>query len=158
MASPAPKDDRGFYILPQGYEGGGYYVYGTPRQGAAQYAHPLMISVILSVAGRWTHQDWRKFGVGNLSLANGVKFGGHDSHRSGLEVDVRPIRKEGKNEPCRWGDQQYDFEATKRLITLFMLSGRVDKIYFNDLSIPGVWHLGGHDNHFHVEILNLEIK
>ena len=152
MASPAPKDDRGFFMLPQGYEGGGYYVYGTPERGAAQYAHPSMMSLILSVAGRWSYHDWRKFGVGNMSLANGAVFDDHRGHRSGLEVDVRPVRKDGKKEKCIRGDTQYDFEATKHLITLFILSGRVKIIYFSDLNIPGVTYRGKHDNHFHVEL------
>lgn len=26
------QDKRGFFILPQKYEGGGYYTYGTPDQ------------------------------------------------------------------------------------------------------------------------------
>lgn len=152
MPSPAPRDSRGFFMLPQGYEGGGYYVYGTPDKGAAQYAHPAMMSLILSVAGRWSHQDWRKFGVGNLSLADGVLFDDHKSHRSGLEVDVRPIRKDGKKENCFRGEMQYDFEATKYLITSFILSGRIKTIYFNDLNIPGVTYRSRHDNHFHVEL------
>ena len=33
-AAPFPQDKRGFFIVPQYYEGGGYYVYGTPESGA----------------------------------------------------------------------------------------------------------------------------
>ncbi len=92
MNDSPPQDGRGFFMLPQDYEGGGYYVYGTPGKGASQYAHPAMMTTILSVAARWSYQDWRKFGIGNLSLAGGVKHKDHKSHRSGLEVDVRLIR------------------------------------------------------------------
>ena len=34
------QDARNFYVLPQGYEGGGYYTYGSPGNGISQYAHP----------------------------------------------------------------------------------------------------------------------
>ncbi|QYF94925.1 hypothetical protein KY495_07045 [Massilia sp. PAMC28688] len=51
-----------------------------------------MISLIQQVAFRWCAVDSRKFGVGNISLANGREFEPHSTHRSGLEVDIRLIR------------------------------------------------------------------
>jgi len=153
MTTLTPKDARGFFMLPQGYEGGGYYVYGTPDHGAAQYAHPDMMTLIMSVASRWQYADMRKFGIGNLSLAGGTKFPKHETHRSGLEVDVRAIRKDGKQSPCNRYHAQYDYDATKRLITLFIMSGRVKNILFNDLHVPGVSYYTDHDDHFHVSAL-----
>lgn len=149
-----PKDQRGFFMLPQGYEGGGYYVYGTPENGAGQYAHPDMMSLIMAVAARWDHEDIRKFGIGNLSLADGAKFPRHDTHRSGLEVDIRTIRKDGRQLPCNRYDDQYDLEATRRLITLFIMSGRIKTILFNDLRIPEVTYFSNHDDHFHLTLLS----
>lgn len=46
VAAPFPQDKRGFFIVPQHYEGGGYYVYGTPENGAGQYAHPDMMTFL----------------------------------------------------------------------------------------------------------------
>jgi murein endopeptidase len=86
MESASPTDSRGYFLIPQSYEGGGYYVYGTPDKGLGQYAHPQLISALLEVARSWSHLDKRKFGVGNVSLAGGEVFLGHRSHRSGLEV------------------------------------------------------------------------
>jgi penicillin-insensitive murein DD-endopeptidase len=45
------KDSRGFFVLPQAPEEGGYYVYGNvggvPGTGhLAQYAHPNLLSLI----------------------------------------------------------------------------------------------------------------
>lgn len=36
MPEPDPRDKRGFFIIPQSFEGGGYYVYGRPNKGRAQ--------------------------------------------------------------------------------------------------------------------------
>ncbi|MBP1204475.1 hypothetical protein JOD97_002517 [Duganella sp. 1411] len=41
MLETQPKDSRGYFVLPQAPEDAGYYVYGTPGDGAAQYANPV---------------------------------------------------------------------------------------------------------------------
>lgn len=82
MGSRPTQDSRKFYVLPQGYEGGGYYTYGSPGNGISQYAHPKMISLICLIAARWASLDPRKFGVGDISLANGPRHPDHRSHRS----------------------------------------------------------------------------
>jgi penicillin-insensitive murein endopeptidase len=97
MAIPIqPKDQLGHYMLPQAPEDAGYYVYGNvgnvPGTGhLAQYAHPDMLSVIFWVEREWQAIDDRKFGIGNISLANGVKYE-HATHRKGIEMDIRPER------------------------------------------------------------------
>lgn len=146
----SPQDNRGFFVLPQRYEGGGYYTYGTPGQGQGQYAHPRMITLLLLVGYQWSQLDRRKFGVGNISLANGAEFKPHRSHRDGLQVDVRTIRKDGREIGCNIGDPQYDQAATAVLIGLFLRHPYVQGILFNDASITGVRPSRGHDDHFHV--------
>ncbi|WP_342120222.1 penicillin-insensitive murein endopeptidase [Pseudoduganella sp. OTU4001] len=153
MESTAPTDNRGYFLLPQAYEGGGYYVYGTPDRGRGQYAHPSLVSALLEVARQWSFKDKRKFGIGNISLAGGDKFEPHASHRSGLEVDIRPIRKDGNRLPCFITDRQYDRQATAALIELFQEHTKVQLILFNDKQIPGVRHAAKHSDHFHVQIL-----
>jgi hypothetical protein len=105
-------------MLPQAPEGAGYYVYGTPAQGAAQYAHPTMMTLLLMVEREWALIDKRKFGIGNISVADGAYFD-HRSHRKGLEVDVRPLRKDGLRLPVIFSRPAYDLDATKTLIQLF---------------------------------------
>jgi murein endopeptidase len=154
MLEVQPKDNRGYFMLPQAPEGAGYYVYGTPSQGAGQYAHPAMMSMLLFVERQWLALDSRKFGIGNISLAGGNEYAKHRSHKTGLEVDVRPLRKDGKRIPVywQWADQ-YDQAATAKLIELFRTYPGVGKIYFND---PELHHLAlplvHHDHHFHVEL------
>lgn len=139
-------------MLPQAPEDAGYYVYGTPTQGAGQYAHPNMMTVLLFVEREWQATNSRKFGVGNISLAGGGTFKPHDSHKNGLQVDVPPLRTDGKHVRVDYFQAAYDKDGTARLIGLFFAHPAVSKVYFNDLRIPGVLPLKSHDDHFHVEI------
>lgn len=147
-----PRDDRGFFMLPQTPEGAGYYVYGTPGRGSGQYAHPALMTLLLSVEREWQTTERRKFGVGNISLAGGSRFRPHDSHMNGLQVDVRPLRKDGARVPVDYFQSNYDKEATAKLIGLFLAHPLVKKAFFNDTTIPGVLPLAGHNDHFHVDV------
>jgi len=152
MLELQPKDARGYFMLPQRPEGAAYYPYGTPPEGAGQYAHPKLLSLIFMVEHRWQTRDRRKIGIGNISLANGVKFPGHKGHRSGREVDLRLFRKDGLQAPVTRFDAQYDRNATAKLVGLFFESNIIQVIYFNDLAIAGVKPLPHHDDHIHVTI------
>lgn len=152
MTEPSVTDKRGFFVLPQGYEGGGYYCYGTPSGGRGQYAHPRLISLIQEVACEWSGLDTRKFGIGNISLAEGVRFTPHRSHMSGLDVDVRLIRTDGRPLPCTFRDHVYDRQATANLIALFRWLADVKHVLFNDVKIRGVTRAEHHDDHFHLTI------
>lgn len=141
-------------MLPQAPEGTGYYVYGTPGLGAGQYAHPAMMTMLLYVERLRATVDSRKFGIGNISLAGGSKYSKHTTHRKGLEVDIRPIRRDGARQAVYWQwTDQYDQAATEKLLQLFRSYPGVSTIFFND---PSLRHLArpasGHDNHFHVEV------
>lgn len=153
MLDVQPKDTRGYFILPQAPEEAGYYVYGTPSGGAAQYADPRMMTLILAVDREWQAIDNRKFGVGNISVAGGVKFD-HASHLTGLEVDIRPMRKDGRHVPVTYLEDDYDRDATETLIHIFRgnAPGKL-KIFFNDNRISVVSPLKKHDNHFHVQFI-----
>ena len=150
------QDSRAFFMLPQAPMDSGYYVYGKlrgqPDKGAYQYAHPVMMTAIFRVALEWQAIDRRRIGIGNISLANGVKPGDHDSHRSGLELDVRPLRKDGLEEPIRWQDPEYDKDGTAKLIDLFRTFAPVITILFNGPDIPFVKKWIRHDDHFHLRL------
>lgn len=149
-----PKDPRGYFMLPQAPEEAGYYIYGTPAGGAYQYAHPSMMSLIFWIEREWAATEKRKFGVGNISLYNGEKrTEEHRSHINGLQVDVRPVRKDGLHLPVTWKQQsEYDAEATEKLIGIFFSHPLVKQVLFNDTRIPGVRRWDKHDDHFHVAI------
>lgn len=156
LRSSPPQDSRGFFMLPQSPMDTGYYVYGNlygkPAKGAYQYAHPIMTAAILRVALEWQAIDRRRVGIGDISLAGGSKPPDHDSHRSGLEVDVRPLRSDGLAKPVRWSEPEYDKEGTAKLIELFRTFAPVVKILFNDPDIPFVTRYAGHDDHFHLKL------
>lgn len=156
MLEVQPKDSRSYFMLPQAPMDAGYYVYGTlnhkPSHGAYQYAHPSMMTAIMRVEREWQAIDDRKFGVGDISLAGGPKYKDHATHMSGLEVDVRPLRKDGLQLPVTWHQHEYDQNGTAKLIELFRMFAPVLLVYFNGPGIPFVKPLADHDNHFHVSL------
>jgi hypothetical protein len=154
---PRPtQDSRGFFMLPQAPMDSGYYVYGElykkPAKGAYQYAHPIMMTAILRVALEWQAIDNRRIGIGDISLPGGRKTPDHDSHMSGLEVDVRPLRKDGLELPVCWWDAEYDKKATAKLIDMFRTFAPVAFVLFNGPDIPFVRKAKNHDHHFHVKL------
>lgn len=110
-----------------------------------------MLSLIFWVERSWAATDARKFGIGNISVADGAKFRPHATHRDGLQVDVRALRRDGKHAGVRWYQADDDSAATARLIAIFNAHPLVDKVFFNDSKVPKVFPLQHHDNHFHVE-------
>lgn len=168
MPSSVPiqsKDGRGYFMLPQAPEDAGYYVYGNvggvPGTGhLAQYAHPYLLSLIFAIEREWQAVDDRKFGIGNISLADGRKYE-HATHQKGIEMDIRPVRKDkitGQEARCsRFDAKVYDREATIKLLQIFLQHPMVSKIYFNDDKVQQA--CGGrvrswkdHDDHIHIEI------
>jgi murein endopeptidase len=152
MLELQPKDTRGHFVLPQRPEGAAYYTYGTPPEGAGQYAHPKLLSLIFMVEHRWQALDSRKIGIGNISLSDGAKYPDHKGHKSGRDVDIRLFRKDRLQASVTRFDAEYDKDATAMLIGLFFESSIIKVIYFNDLTIPGVKPLSHHDDHFHITI------
>ncbi|WP_296943400.1 penicillin-insensitive murein endopeptidase [uncultured Massilia sp.] len=153
MLQVQPKDSRGDFMLPQRPEGAGYYVYGTPTNGGGQYGHPALLSVLFWVEREWQTVDHRRFGIGNISLANGGEYKKHKSHTDGLQVDVRAIRIDGRQERVtRFQRDQYDRKATATLIAIFHSHPLARTVLFNDTDIPFVKPWEGHDDHFHVDI------
>jgi hypothetical protein len=156
MSTIGAQDSRHYFMLPQAPEDAGYYTYGKldgkPSHGAFQYAHPTTLSSILRVEREWQAIDNRRFGIGDISLAGGPKNKDHESHMSGLEIDVRPLRKDGLELPVHWFDSEYDQHATAKLIELFRLFAPIVVIYFNGPDIPFVRKRVKHDNHFHVQV------
>lgn len=165
MLEIQPKDSRGYFMLPQAPEEAGYYVYGNvghrPNSGhLAQFAHPSLLSFIFYIEREWQALDDRKFGIGNISIAGGLPYDKHKSHQKGIEMDVRPVRKdrlEGQAARVSRFDAIYDREATIKLIRLFVEHPMVKIVYFNDDKVQQaigsrVRSWKDHDDHFHAEI------
>lgn len=111
-----------------------------------------MMTAILRVAFEWQAVDKRRFGVGDISLAGGPQPPDHHSHMNGLQVDIRPLRKDGREDRTSWSQAEYDREGTAKLIALFRTFAPVTRVFFNGPDIPFVQKLINHDDHFHVEL------
>lgn len=160
-----PKGEKGWFMLPQAPEQAGYYVYGNvggvPGTGhLAQYVHAHMMSMIFWVEREWQAVDDRKFGIGNMSLADGRRYE-HKTHMKGIDMDLRPVRKDrmvGQAARCSYRDSAvYDQAATIKLVGIFLQHPMVKLIYFNDPEVQKACgaHVRSwphHDDHLHVEI------
>ena len=163
MIPVQPKDSRRNFVLPKAPEDAGYYVYGNvggiPGTGQlAQYAHPNLLSLIFYIERQWQAIDDRKFGIGNISLADGRKYE-HKTHQKGIEMDIRPVRKDkmtGQAARCSYFDPVYDRVATIKLLGLFLQHPMVTKVFFNDdkvqQALARVRSMDGHNDHIHIEI------
>ena len=153
---------------PEWGEGGaGYYTYGTMPPGMSgtkadfQHGEPKTMNVITDVVNRLQMgPQYTPFGIGNISLAGGRGSSDHAEHKAGLQIDVRPARKDGRKEPVSYQHAAYDRVATRRLIKAFKDTGQVEFIFFNDPELINDPELKGfvrassksHDGHLHVQV------
>jgi hypothetical protein len=117
-----------------------FYRYGTPGNGEGSYAQSRALSVIYDMDSKWGEVDSRRVGVGNVSLENDSVFPPHSSHRDGLQIDIRPIRLDGRELPVDWRASQYDREATQKLVDILRGNQDVVRIFFNDPKIRACRH------------------
>lgn len=95
--------------------------------------------------------------VGDIGHEHGGDIRGHSTHERGLDVDVRPMRRDENQ--CRWGvnyrSSMYDRSATRELVRAIRAAapGHIKVVYFNDPSLirEGLtrWY-PGHDDHVHI--------
>lgn len=93
--------------------------------------------------------------VGDVSHEHGGEIAGHVTHEVGLDVDVRPMRRD--HQQCAYGTTyryaSYDRAATRAFLRQVYARGHVELVYFNDPVLIGegltTWY-SGHDNHLHV--------
>lgn len=141
---PGERSRRGFVQLPA--NGTGWYAYGQARK---RWGTQRAIYTIMRVAAAW-NASGRVLGIGNISLQNGGRMPPHQSHRDGIDIDVRPVRSDGARAAVSIGQAAYSRPLTRRAIELFRPHARF--FYFNDTQISGVTYMKGHHNHFHVRV------
>jgi peptidoglycan hydrolase-like protein with peptidoglycan-binding domain len=131
--------------------GAGAYSYSPP---ANQYGRPETVRAIQVIGAAWrrAHPGGPRVGVGDLSVRGGGAMPGHVGHRTGLEVDLRPVRGDGREAPVTYLSPAYSRALTQELVDLIHRNGilRVRTILFNDPAVRGVQAFRGHDNHLHV--------
>lgn len=139
-----------FMLLPQ-ESGYGYYSYS---QFARQYGTKTTIKMLEDVCQEFVNYCPNlEVGIGDISFRTGDYMAPHQTHKSGRNIDIRPLRKDGDRRGVTINDTEYSRDDTWILVELLWRSGNVKRILFNDHTIPGVTHCTGHDNHLHVEAL-----
>ena len=137
-----------FIELPQSAVG----LYTFHRTANSHWGKEETITALLRI-GHILGQQFSAFGVGHISKKDGSVFKPHASHRKGIDVDIRPLRKDGLPRPVTIYQAQYDREATCQLLELIRAQSKVKTILFNDpvLIKEGLCRkYAGHDNHLHV--------
>jgi len=134
--------------------GDGYKTYNREDGGRDQYGTLKTIAAIVTLGLVWHRQrPFFPFAVGDVSRRGGGPFPPHKSHRTGRDVDFRPLRKDGQNLPCTWRDALYSRDLTGELCKLIRQQHPTALIFFNDPALVKGWFcspLAGHDNHLHV--------
>jgi penicillin-insensitive murein endopeptidase len=136
--------------------GTGFETNNRGDHGQFQFGQQATIDACLAVAAAWNglHAD-RPFSIGQISNRGGGKMPPHVSHRLGIDIDVRPMRKDGKNQPVSIDDADYDRALTTELIDLWWTKAPVQAVFFNDQTVinQGLSRaVKGHGNHFHVRL------
>jgi hypothetical protein len=132
----------------------GYSAYDGPRYGCLHWIHQK----IKDIGAAWATDHDYPFEVGQISkLHGGESAGGSSSHQNGLDVDVRYIRTDHRQEAFSFnnGSSGYDQVATQDLVDLFLSQGAILIVGVNDAQLDtGSIHFqhepNRHHNHFHV--------
>lgn len=128
--------------------GHGLYVY---TKSGKLHGTPATIASVQKLAREISGSLGVEIGVGDISLELGGKMPGHNSHRKGTDVDIRPLRADGKHLPVTINDaKSYSRDRTKKVVEALRKDPNLKVILFNDRNISGVKSYDGHDNHLHV--------
>jgi hypothetical protein len=130
------RDGHGLYVKTSGSSS----LFGTPQTLAS----------VQNLARKVAEKLGANLGIVDLSYQAGGKHPEHKSHRRGVDVDLRPLRKDKKNEPITISDAAYSRELTKALVGFLLEDPNTHLILFNDAQIKGVTYAAGHHNHLHV--------
>ena len=154
-ASPPPKTSTpsttGKVNAQLPASGPGFYSYAPASR---RYGIPETIRALQQVSSAWAaaRPSGPRIGFGDISLQGGGPISGHASHQKAVDVDVRLMRNDGREEPTVYQSGNYSRQLTQQLIDLIRANGvlRVQYIFFNDPQARGVQPWPNHDNHLHV--------
>ena len=136
--------------------GTGFVTNNRGGNGEFQFGQQSTIDAARAVAAAWDElHPGHPFSIGQISNNGGGKMPPHVSHRLGVDIDARPVRKDGQNQPVTIDDPQYDRARTTELIDLWWSKAPVQAMFFKDPTIIGQGlsrFVKGHGNHFHVRL------
>jgi penicillin-insensitive murein endopeptidase len=104
------------------------------RTNNSHFATQVVHDLLIKIAGLWHEmQPDHPISIGQLSHKGGGSFEpSHHQHRLGVEADVRPIRKDGKNLPTDHLSPDYSRDLTREFVKLLRSNARMHRVWFND--------------------------
>uniref|UniRef100_A0AAU2UZ21 Peptidoglycan-binding protein n=1 Tax=Streptomyces sp. NBC_00003 TaxID=2903608 RepID=A0AAU2UZ21_9ACTN len=152
VAAGIAKDPAVFYQLPE--YGPGFHASARPghRFGRTETARALLAT---AAAWRRRHPRGPLIDIRDIGPRGGGPIPGHVSHRLGLDVDIRPMRSNGRQGPINWRQAGYSRALTQELVDLLLDNGvlRVHRIFFNDPEVRRVQPQPNHDDHLHIRFV-----
>jgi len=140
---------QNFIQLPA--SGSGYYWYGD---SFGHWGTPRLVYGMERAAARWAREQPNapRLGFGNMSLKKGGFYKGHETHRTGRDCDVRPVRNDGQEAPTQITAGTYHRDLTTLAISYCRQATSAYQVLFNDRQVQGTTWSKGHHNHFHVSV------
>jgi peptidoglycan hydrolase-like protein with peptidoglycan-binding domain len=154
------EDDRVDAVLPE--SGTGYTTYNRELNGADQFGRASTIRALEELGRAWfARHPAIRLQFGDISRRGGGPFFNakdpshldHTAHRDGRDVDIRPLTRNGAEEPTNIFDANYDPGLTKELVQLIKAKFPKAKVLFNDPQLVAAGltkKASGHHNHLHV--------
>lgn len=128
--------------------GHGLYVKATGS--SSLFGTPKTLASLEKLARKVAEKLGANVGIVDISLESGGKHPDHRSHRRGVDVDLRPLRKDRQNLGVDISSPAYSHDLTKAMVGYLLEDSNVQIILFNDRQINGVTWAAGHGNHLHV--------
>ena len=131
--------------------GSGFYSTVGPGR---RYGQVQAIQALQAIGAAWQQAYPRgpRIGIADISFQGGGKMPPHKSHQVGLDVDIRLMRSDGREQGTQFQDAAYSRTLTQDLVYRIINNGilRVQYIFFNDPQVKSVRYWPGHHNHLHV--------
>lgn len=124
------------------------------RHDDTHFATQVVHDLLIKIAGLWheLHPD-NPISIGQISHKGGGKFIGHKQHQKGVEADMRPLSKDGRDLQLTFNSAKYSRELTREFVKLLRANARMRRVFFNDPKLIAeslTRHADGHNNHLHL--------
>lgn len=124
------------------------------RTSNSHFATQVVHDLLIKIAGLWheLHPD-HPISIGQISHKGGGKFKPHKQHQQGVEADMRPLSKDGRDLVLTFRSTAYSRELTREFVKLLRSNARMHRVFFNDPQLMKeslTSRAKGHDNHLHL--------
>jgi len=123
------------------------------RTSDSHWGKPEVIDCLIKIGQIWSAQSATPISIGQISRKNGEVFPPHKTHRTGDDVDIRPMRKDNRNAAVTWQEESYSRSLTRDMIKTIRANAPIISILFNDPELIKeslCQSYPNHSNHLHV--------